>query len=178
MRDIVLANPNKKLDFVVDRDGARIHVPVVPEPKAAKGGGLIGVQPAKVPMSVKEATVRSVIAPALVVEQLVVVLARIITRKEKAQFAGPVGIVKMTGSMADRGIDEYLQFMGILSAYLGGFNLLPVPALDGGRLMFLVYEAVTRRRANARVEAGVHALGLVMLLTLILIVTVFDIKGH
>jgi regulator of sigma E protease len=113
----------------------------------------------------------------LVVEQLVVVLARIITRKEKAQFAGPVGIVKMTGSMADRGIDEYLYFMGILSAYLGGFNMLPVPALDGGRLMFLVYEAVTRRRANARVEAGVHALGLVMLLTLILIVTVFDIKG-
>ena len=76
------------------------------------------------------------------------------------------------------GVDDFLHFLGVLSAYLGGFNLLPIPALDGGRLMFLGYEAVTRRRADARIEAHVHALGLVMLLTLIAVVTVFDIRGH
>lgn len=180
MRTIILANPSKKLDVLVDRDGKQVHLDVVPEPKGEGGGGLIGVVPEakKVPVSLKDAAVKSVVAPAFVVERLVVSLARIISRKEKAELTGPVGIVKITGNAADQGIDNYLEFLGILSAYLGGFNLLPVPALDGGRLMFLVYEGVTRRRANARVEAGVHALGLVMLLTLILIVTVFDIRGH
>ena len=49
----------------------------------------------------------------------------------------------------------------MLSAYLGGFNLLPVPALDGGRLIFLFFEAVSRRKPDAKIEARVHALGLV-----------------
>ncbi|HMR78731.1 MAG TPA: site-2 protease family protein, partial [Polyangiaceae bacterium] len=65
----------------------------------------------------------------------------------------------------------------LLSAYLGGFNLLPFPALDCGRLMFLGYEAVTRRRPNARIEAHVHAVGLLMLLALIAVISVFDIRG-
>ena len=51
------------------------------------------------------------------------------------------------------------------------------PALDGGRLLFLSYEAVTRRRPNARIEAHIHALGLLMLLTLIAVVSVFDITA-
>ena len=123
-----------------------------------------------------KAVQKSLIAPAIVVERLVVGLARIVMRKEKADLAGPVGIVKIAGSAADRGMDEYLEFLGMLSAYLGGFNLLPLPALDGGRLVFLGYEAVTRRRANARVEAGIHFVGLVMLLTLLAVVTVFDFK--
>ena len=67
------------------------------------------------------------------------------------------------------------MLLGILSAYLGGFNLLPFPALDGGRLAFLSYEAITRRRPNAQVEAKVHFLGLVMLLALIAVVSVFDV---
>jgi regulator of sigma E protease len=54
---------------------------------------------------------------------------------------------------------------------LGGFNLLPFPALDGGRLTFLAYEAVTRRKPNARVEANIHAFGLMLLIALITVVT-------
>lgn len=180
MRQIILSHPNERLDVIVERGGKRIPLQVTPEPKGDKGGGVIGVVPdsKKVPISFNEAIVKSVIAPAVVVERLVVGLVRIITRKEKAELAGPYGIVKITGSAAARGLDNYLEILAVLSAYLGGFNLLPIPALDGGRLMFLGYEAVTRRRANARVEAHVHALGLLMLITLITIVTVFDIRGN
>jgi regulator of sigma E protease len=180
MRKTVLAHPGQPLQFVVKRKGERVNLVVTPEPKAEKGGGQIGVVPKyeRVPVGFKDATVKSVIAPAIVVEVLVVSLARIVTRQEKAQLAGPVGIVKLTGSAADLGMGYFLEFLAKLSAYLGGFNLLPVPALDGGRLMFLAYEGVTRRRANARVEAGVHALGLIMLLTLIAVVTVFDVRGN
>jgi regulator of sigma E protease len=180
MRKTILAHPKKPLEFVVLREGREVALTITPEPKAENGGGQIGVVPReeRVPVSLRDAAVKSVIAPAMVVERLVVTLARIMTRQEKPDLSGPVGIVKITGSYAARGVGSYFEILGVLSAYLGGFNLLPVPALDGGRLMFLGYEAVTRRRANARVEAGVHALGLIMLLTLIAIVTVFDVRGH
>ena len=180
MRNIILASPGKKLEIGLKRNGKDLTVKVTPEPKAEKGGGQIGVYPIpkNIPMTAKEAAVRSVVYPANVVQALVVGLARIITGKEKAQLTGPVGIVKETSRAVERSWPDYLYLLGLLSAYLGGFNLVPFPALDGGRLMFLGYEAVTRRRPDARVEASVHAVGLFMLLALILVVSVFDIRGN
>ena len=179
MRDMILASPNKPLDLGIVRNGKPMTVRVTPQPKAEKGGGQIGVQSLHetAPISLGEAAVASVVTPARVVEQLVVSLARILTGKEKAQLAGPVGIVKETSKAAAASWTGYLWLLGVLSAYLGGFNLVPFPALDGGRLMFLGYEAVTRRRPNARVEAHIHAVGLLMLLALIAVVSVFDIRG-
>jgi regulator of sigma E protease len=87
----------------------------------------------------------------------------------------PVGIVKETAKQAKIGAGVLLQFLGMLSAYLGAFNLLPFPALDGGRLIFLAAEAVSRRKADAKIEARVHAVGLLMLLTLIAFVTYADV---
>ena len=177
--DIVLPNAKKPLQVVVERDGKEKVLTVTPEPKAKDGGGQIGVRPTSMvpPMGLKDAAVESVLHPAKVVQALVVGLARIITGKDKPEVTGPVGIVKETSKAAERGPADYLYLLGLLSAYLGGFNLLPFPALDGGRLMFLGYEAVTRRRPNARVEAHVHAVGLLMLLALIAVVSVFDIRG-
>jgi regulator of sigma E protease len=59
--------------------------------------------------------------------------------------------------------------------YLGLFNLLPLPALDGGRLVFLGYEMATRRRPNPRIEATVHMVGIMCLLLLMVLVTYQDI---
>lgn len=180
MRKLILKSPGKPLDVQVMRENRVVDLKVTPRPTGPKGGGQIGVSTIAeaVPVGVREAVVQSVIAPAVVVEYLVVGLARIITFQEKPQLAGPVGIVKETGKAARGGIADYLQFLGILSAYLGGFNMVPFPALDGGRLMFLAYEAVTRRRPDAKVEASVHAVGLAMLLVLIAVVSVFDIRGN
>jgi len=79
------------------------------------------------------------------------------------------------GIAAEQGIDAYLRLLGLLSAYLGAFNMLPYPALDGGRFVFLTYEAVTRRKPNARVEASIHTVGLLTLLALITVVTVKEV---
>jgi regulator of sigma E protease len=65
--------------------------------------------------------------------------------------------------------------MMLLSIYLGLFNLLPIPALDGGRLAFLCIELVSRRRVNQRVEAGVHMVGFVALLLVMVVVLFKDI---
>jgi regulator of sigma E protease len=180
MREVILKSPNKPLVVTVMRDGHETKIKVTPEPKGERGGGQIGVKPvmAQVPMATKDAVTRSVVEPARVVQMLVVSLARIVTGKDKPQLTGPVGIVREVGKAAERSWADYLYLLGLLSAYLGGFNLVPFPALDGGRLMFLGYEAVTRRRPNARVEAHVHAVGLLMLLALIAVVSVFDIRGN
>ena len=112
--------------------------------------------------------------PRFVFEQLKG-LARTITGKEKPDFAGPVGITKEMAKAVQSGPGPAFLLLAMLSAYLGWFNLLPVPALDGGRLIFLFFEAIARRKPDAKVEAHVHMVGLVMMLGLIGIVTYFDI---
>ncbi|HTA94024.1 MAG TPA: M50 family metallopeptidase [Polyangiaceae bacterium] len=171
MRQLILARPNKELAVEVLRGQEHLTLKVTPQLK--EGGGKIGVSPIEkqVPIGMKEALTASVQMPFKVVEDLVVGLSRIITGKEKPDFKGPVGIVKETSKAAERSTPDFLWFLAALSAYLGGFNLLPFPALDGGRLTFLAYEAVTRRKPNARVEANIHAFGLMLLLALITVVT-------
>ena len=77
---------------------------------------------------------------------------------------------------ADQGMIEFLDLMMRLSVYLGLFNLLPVPALDGGRALFLGIGALRRNEVNAKTEATVHMVGLVLLLGVFVIVTFKDIK--
>ncbi|HEV8548081.1 MAG TPA: M50 family metallopeptidase [Polyangiaceae bacterium] len=175
LRKRVMASGNKPLSFGIVRHGQPMTLEVTPT--TMEGTSKIGVGPVytQVPVTFKEATIQSLVDPATVVENLVIGLSRIVTGREKPQLSGPVGIVKQTSMMAQRSWTDYLTWLGILSAYLGGFNLLPFPALDGGRLAFLGYEAVTRRRPNAKVEAKVHFFGLVMLLALIAVVSVFDV---
>ena len=179
MRKLILDSPGKPLDFEVERNGRSVALEVTPRPKENGQGGEILVRPvfkhSVVPL--REAAARSVVLPAKVVRNLVVGLVRIVTGKEKPELTGPVGIVKVTTRAAAESWTTYLYFLGVLSAYLGGFNLVPFPALDGGRLMFLSYEAVTRRRPNARIEAHIHAAGLALLLLLIFVVTIFDVQG-
>ena len=182
LRRRIMASKDKPIEIGVVRGNRELTIAVTPIEK--DGRPIIGIEPQTfkhVPVTAKEAAVQSLILPATVVERFVVTLARIVTGKEKPQLAGPVGIVKETSRAAEQGSAVFLWLLGALSAYLGAFNLLPFPALDGGRLAFLTYEAVTRQRPNAQVEAKVHFLGLLMLLALIAVVTVFDfanIRGN
>lgn len=92
--------------------------------------------------------------------------------------SGPVGITNLAGVIlqTDSPLIPYLSFMAILSLNLAMINILPFPALDGGRLFFLTIEAVTRRRVKAEVERWVHTIGMAILLALIVLITFSDIK--
>lgn len=177
MRDQIVKSPDKPLLFEIERGKERLELSITP--KNEKGEGRIGVSPVSrmVPVTAKEAGVRSLVLPYQVVKDSIVMLGRIITLQEKADLKGPVGIVKETSKAASRGWLELVFFLGVLSAYLGGFNALPFPALDGGRLAFLGYEAITRRKPNTRVEFMVHAFGFVMLIALIVVVTFSDVRN-
>jgi regulator of sigma E protease len=179
MAEVISKNPGQTIPIVVDRGGERVALSITPSNEGGKGKiGVSAREPAKkVPVTVKEAAVMALTAPPVVVKDLVVTLSQAITGKVEGELAGPVGIVKVTARAAKSGWTDLLSFLGVLSAYLGGFNLIPFPALDGGRLMFLGYEATTRRRPNARIEAHIHAIGLVMMLGLMVYVTVFKDFG-
>src|SRR5690606_23143256 len=178
LRSVVLQSAGKELAMVVLRDGKEVSVQITPASKGEEGNGQIGVSPQRryEALAVGEAAWRPVVFPATVVQQLVVALGRMIAQKDKPDVAGPVGIVNVGAQMVDAGPFEILTFFGMLSAYLGGFNLLPFPGLDGGRLAFLGYEAVARRKPNAKVEAQIHAFGLLMFLALIAVVTIQDFQ--
>lgn len=90
-------------------------------------------------------------------------------------IAGPVGIVGMVGDAASYGLTPLLMFTAIISLNLAVVNLLPFPALDGGRLAFVAVEAITKRRVPARVTGWVNLLGFVLLMVLMAAVTFNDI---
>jgi regulator of sigma E protease len=173
MAEIISKHPDKAVDVEVLRQGERHSFTITPENKDGKG--IIGVtlRAERRPVGAGEAAKLALTTPPIVVQRLVVGLGRYVSGKVDAELGGPVMIVKESARAVRRSFSEYLELLGALSAYLGAFNLIPFPALDGGRLMFLGYELATRRRPNAKVEAHIHVVGLMMLLGLMLYVTIF-----
>lgn len=92
-----------------------------------------------------------------------------------SQVAGPVGIASIVGNASNEGIASLLSIMAIISINLAIINLIPVPALDGGRLLFVLIESVIRRPINQRLAQAVNAVGFALLILLMLVVTVHDI---
>jgi len=92
------------------------------------------------------------------------------------ELSGPVGIFNYTYEAAERGVAMLLKWSAILSVNLGIMNLLPLPALDGGRLVFLFLEALRGRPVDPQKEGMVHFLGFAFLMLLILVITWNDIQ--
>ena len=90
-------------------------------------------------------------------------------------IAGPIGIAQVTGQVIGLGFMKVLQFTGILSLNLAVMNILPIPALDGGRLLFVVLEKLIGKKVKPRAEALTHQVGMIVLLVLLLLVTVNDV---
>jgi regulator of sigma E protease len=186
LKRIIGSKGGEPVDVEVERankdthETDKLHFKPIPAPapgeaKDAKPKILIAPHVTHQDVTVGQAAVLAIKEPPKVVIGLVKGLARMLTLKEKPELSGPVGIGKEMAAAAKDGAHTYLKFLGALSAYLGGFNLLPFPALDGGRLLFLLFEAASRRRADAKVEAKVHAIGLLMFLTLIAFVTYSEV---
>lgn len=92
--------------------------------------------------------------------------------------AGPVGITAVVQQIlaVENPVLPYLDFVAALSLNLAVVNVLPFPGLDGGRLLFLIIEAITRKKTHAVIEKYVHTIGLVVLLSLIILITISDVR--
>lgn len=91
-------------------------------------------------------------------------------------LAGPIGIAQITSEVSQAGIWPTLQFVGVLSVNLAILNVLPLPALDGGRVVFLIVEKIRGKRMKEEVEGWINAGGMILLLVLMALVTLNDLK--
>lgn len=111
-----------------------------------------------------------------IASELVKTLFQIITfQKVHVEVAGPVGIAQYTGQAIRFGKNAVLELIALLSLNLAIINILPFPALDGGRLVFALYEWVTKRRVNHKVEQYTNFVGIVVLLSFAALITAHDI---
>lgn len=92
-------------------------------------------------------------------------------------LSGPVGIAVMTGQVARLGFNYLLNFTALLSLNLAVINILPIPALDGGRLLFLLISKIKRKAVTQRYEQIAHSVGFILLMLLVVVITVKDL-GH
>ncbi|MDO5026596.1 MAG: RIP metalloprotease RseP [Tissierellia bacterium] len=90
-------------------------------------------------------------------------------------LSGPVGVINQVGTAAKMGAETLLVFLAIISINLGFFNLLPIPALDGSKLLFIIIEKIIGKPINQKIEERVTMVGFVLLLLLIVVVSVKDI---
>ena len=102
----------------------------------------------------------------------------IVHQNVSADLSGPVGIAVMTGEAARLGFAHLLQFTAILSINLAVINVLPFPALDGGRILFLAIEKVRRRKGSEIVEGWAHTFGFLLLMIVVILVTYRDLVHY
>lgn len=175
-------------DFVVERDGNKVELNEVHfETKPAENGHnviifdfiIVGVE--KTPLNVLSTSVMDTISTARLVW---LTLFDLITGHYGINdLSGPVGTVSIIADVTSEavasgtGFDMIIYIMALISINVGVFNILPVPALDGGRLLFILIEAVRRKPIPAKYEGYIHAAGLALLMLLMVVITFNDIKN-
>ena len=141
--------------------------------------GRLGIGPGRsviVPVSLAEAPAVAVRRTGEIVTMMVETLGQIISgRRPLNELGGPLQIAKVSGEQFSLGWDRFVALLALVSINLGFINLLPVPMLDGGHLLFYAIEAVRRRPVEPRVQEWAFRGGLAALLALMLLVTFNDL---
>jgi regulator of sigma E protease len=182
LREQTQAHGGEATVYEVLRDGERLSLTVTP--RVIDGNALIGMQAESpdidigpVQLGIGEAAKLAIVVPYKLSVMQLTAIKNMILQLDSSNLGGPVAIVKGFGAAAQQGVVSFFLMMMMMSVALGFFNLLPFPALDGGRLLFLFFEVITRRKPNARFEAAVHTIGILILLVVLALVTVRDIAG-
>jgi regulator of sigma E protease len=177
-------NADKPLTMQVQRNSKKITTSLTPRVNPPQGQGALGIALSqgfkieKYPWytapfyGLKE----SFSITHTIIKELLTTLYKFVTfQKVSGDIAGPVGIAIITDQAVKYGSDAVLQLLGILSFNLAIVNILPFPALDGGRLALVIYEAISRKKVNPKIEQKMNLVGFTVLLSLIVLVTIHDI---
>ncbi|MFN4213001.1 MAG: RIP metalloprotease RseP [Microgenomates group bacterium] len=112
----------------------------------------------------------------IVMEIIKTIYQFISLQKPSVEVAGPIGITAYTAKALKFGQNAFLEFIALLSLNLAVINILPFPALDGGRLVFVVYEWISKKRVNQKIERYVNFIGIIILLSLAVLVSLNDLS--
>ncbi|MDO9433337.1 MAG: RIP metalloprotease RseP [Pseudomonadota bacterium] len=205
LAQLVQVRANVPTDFVVERGGREVDIVATPEwavrtdqVAGERRQGMLGLSPAQskadyvhVRYNPIQAVAGGVDRTWRTLETTVYYLGRMVTGQVSAdQLSGPLGIARISGKVAQAGAEgapdvgsmilgggvNLLQLAAFISVSIGFMNLLPVPVLDGGHLLFYAYEAVARRPVAAKVQAAGYRVGLALLLGLMLFATWNDLQ--
>ncbi len=175
LTDIIHASPGKKLRLEIKRDGAVRTVEVVPRLDKENKVGMIGIIPVTTKPGVIEALRNGTEKTYAVLKLTFGFIGKMIARQMPVQLSGPVRITYELGKAAEMGFTNLLFLAGFLSLQIGLFNLLPIPALDGSRIMFLGLEGIRGTPIDPSKENFIHLVGLALLLLLMVVITYQDI---
>lgn len=167
------------IDIVVVRDGERITLEDVTFGTMTESGVLYGYRDfvmyraeLTVGNLLKHTWYRSISTVKMIWESLIDLF---IGRVGVEAVSGPVGVTDAMVTAAKSGASNFFNLLAVLAMNLGVFNLLPFPALDGGRLVFILYEMIFRRKVPAKVEGAIHTAGMLLLFALMIFVVFKDI---
>jgi regulator of sigma E protease len=163
MASIIREKANQEITLLIEREGRQLEIKITPESLQEDGQGAIGITPYREEILKKYGFFKSIIegikeAAELIVEVTVLLfsfLYKLITGKialgtAGKSIAGPILIAKVSGSAAESGLAPLLQFTAFISINLAIINLLPIPMLDGGHVLYLAIESVIRRPLSQR----------------------------
>ena len=189
LRQLVRAAPERTLELTIRREGRTLTVTAVPA-RTGEGYGLLGIYMSDwpdrgamrhySPVEAFRAGLDDLIEVTLVTIGLPVEIAQGNVSIEAARPASPIGISEMLALTLKRSLEWHLAYpilnlAAIVSLALGLTNLLPLPALDGGRLLFIFIEAVRGKRVSPKHEAAIHLIGMGFLIGLSLFIMLLDI---
>jgi regulator of sigma E protease len=187
MTEIIHRNPGKTINLRIRRDTNSFQLSITPERKnvpdifgEGKEVGLIGIKPSGNTLikrtGVIQAFTDSIVKTGEMCILTVVSIVKLIQRVIPMDtMGGPILIVQMAGEQASRGMLNFFVFMAIININLGVLNLLPIPILDGGHLMFLGIEAMRKKPLSEKIISISQRIGLALLLTLMAVVIYNDV---
>ncbi|MBB6191872.1 regulator of sigma E protease [Sphingobium wenxiniae] len=180
--------PGEPVAIVLERDGARLtqqgEIGSVEEKDGFGNSfriGRLGIAPGEPviePVSLWRAPVVAVDRTGDIVRTMVETLGQIVGGgRSVKELGGPLKIAEVSGQAATLGVESFVFFMALISINLGFINLLPIPMLDGGHLLFYGLEAIQRRPVSPQVQEWAYRSGLALLLTVMMLVTFNDLSS-
>ncbi len=174
------ANPQKPILLVWERNGEMMQREVVPKLDVQDQKGKIGIGP-KFEMravGLGESVTLACYSTWFMTREIGKFIGRLFTRQESVRenLAGPVKMMDMAFEFAKMGFDRLMNFVALISLQLALVNLLPIPALDGGHLLFLGIEGILRRPLSVRVRVVLQQVGMALLLLLMVFVVFNDFQ--
>lgn len=182
VRDYIAANAGRKIKLVIKRN-SQTEVKEIALPEKDEGDGLLGIVPARTGLmsySWYDSIWRGVTDAIFLTGQTAVgyyqLFSTLLLKGQLlADVSGPIGIASVTGQAAAVGFRFLLQFVALISVNLAILNIIPFPALDGGRALMLVIEKFKGSPVNQKVEAAINSVGFALLILLMVYATVKDI---
>ncbi len=164
----------QEITVVVEREGSLLSFTMVPQVNA-EGRGVIGIGGSVQKFMFLGSLAEGFRQTLTFISETVKGFGSLFQKDALDSFIGPIGIVSVTGQVAQTGFANFVWFLAYLSINLGVVNLLPIPALDGGRVVFLVLEMIRGKKLNEKLESTISSIGFALILGLILLVSMRDI---